>query len=77
MTFQIPDTLVLCGTTLNVESPGISPSSHPMLDDTSKRKPDGPRPPTRKKSSALLGGYMASWEINEDGQGEVYLVTTN
>lgn len=68
MTFQIPDTLVLCGTALNVESPGISPSSHPLVHDRSKSKPEGPRPPSLKKSSALHRGYMATWEIREDGR---------
>ncbi|MGJ8641810.1 MAG: hypothetical protein ACSHX9_00250 [Luteolibacter sp.] len=68
MTFQIPDTLVLCGSSLNIESPGISLSSQPLGDDRLKRKPKGWRPPSPKKSSALRRGYVGSWEVGEDGR---------
>jgi hypothetical protein len=68
MTFQIPDTLVLCGIAVGAESPCKIPSKNPAIIDVSKPKPGDPRIPSPKKCSALHRGYLAKWEIEEDGR---------
>jgi hypothetical protein len=68
MTFQIPDTLILCGKTLYVETPCDITSKHPLIIDAYKPKQGEPRIPMPFKSSALHRGYKAQWEINKNGQ---------
>jgi hypothetical protein len=68
MTFQIPDTLVICSIAVGAESPCKIPSKHSAIIDVSKPKPGDPRIPMPKKCSALHRGYLAKWEIEEDGR---------
>jgi hypothetical protein len=67
MTVQIPDTVVLCGHRFEVEELGYLPPDHPAITDFSKLQPDGPHI-RLAKCSALDRGYMADWEIRDDGR---------
>jgi hypothetical protein len=68
MTTQISDTLILCGIAVGAESPCKIPSKHPAIIDITKPKPGDRRIPMPMKSSALHRGYLAKWEIEEDGR---------
>lgn len=67
MSFQIPDSLRLCGMTLAVQSPCDPPSDHPLISDAENLKPGEPWRPMPIWSSANNRGYTAKWEIDEPG----------
>jgi hypothetical protein len=66
VTTQASDTVILCGHRFELTQLGYLPAAHPAVIDLSKPAQEGARRGL-PKCSALHRGYIADWEIHENG----------